>query len=61
MALIAIGISSAYIVTSAILFIYPSILHQKKVLTNELLASSISSKNPKILRIGHRGTPRYAT
>lgn len=52
---------SSYALTSTILFLFPTILHRKQTLTNQALAQSISPTKSKMLRISHRGSPRYAT
>lgn len=51
--------SSGYIITSAFLFFFPNLIHRKRIPSHQLFADSVT-KN-KILKISHRGGPRYGT
>lgn len=47
-----------YILTSLLLFLFPTLLHAPKKFSNPLIKKSLSSR--KILRIAHRGGARHS-
>lgn len=50
---------STYFLISAFFFLFPAFIWKKKIYSNQLFQKVLSSN--KIMRVAHRGGPRYTT
>lgn len=56
---IMLGISTAYILTSSFFFQFPQLLRKPNKFTYQIFNEALEGH--KLLRISHRGSPRYTT